>query len=99
MTSPLPFEAEAAAQAWGRRVAIARKTRRWTLRDLAAKAGIGPNTAVQVERGDPQVGLGNWLRVFWALDLLDEFSRASRLSGDSVDAELLAERLPQRVRR
>lgn len=95
----LPFGPQAALRAWGIRISIARRSRRWTLRDLAAKAGIAPGTTVQIEKGGGNVQLANWLRVLWALDLIEPLTEAAKLTGDSVEFNLLAERLPKRVRR
>ncbi|WP_420640091.1 helix-turn-helix domain-containing protein [Candidatus Poriferisocius sp.] len=57
-----PYALEA-ARILGTEVARARRERRWTLRDLAARAGITPTTLSKVERGDPTVGLGTAFEV------------------------------------
>lgn len=81
----------------GRRVWAARSARGLTQPDLAAKAGIGLNTMVAIEKGSPTVQIGFWLNVLWALDLLEGFGELAQL-GRSQDAALLEERLPRRVR-
>jgi transcriptional regulator with XRE-family HTH domain len=95
----VPFQAESALKSWGQRIGIARKVRRWTIRDLAAKAGVSPSTVIAAERGDPGVRLDKWVRVLWSLELLDALNEAARAGTDTTEFRLMAERLPQRVRR
>lgn len=47
-----------AARVLGLEVARARRARRWTAEELAARAGIGKGTLYRVEQGDPTVALG-----------------------------------------
>ena len=42
----------------GQRVAAARRERRWTLAELAERAGVSVVTVRKVETGDPTVALG-----------------------------------------
>lgn len=46
------------AELLGSQVREARIERRWTVRDLAERAGISTSTLQKVERGDPSVALG-----------------------------------------
>lgn len=95
----LPFNAEAALQALAERVRTVRKARGLTQPDLTAKAGISTNTLVKMEKGGGSVQLGYWLKVLWALDVLDGFTHAvSRLGREEGDIALLEAQLPQRVR-
>lgn len=52
-----------AARVLGMQVAQARRERRLTAEDLAARAHISPVTLRKVERGDPSVALGTALEV------------------------------------
>jgi transcriptional regulator with XRE-family HTH domain len=47
----------------GLQIAQARRERRWTAEELAARANISPVTLRKVERGDPTVALGTALEV------------------------------------
>ncbi len=47
-----------AAELLGSQVKEARVERRWTVRELAERAGISTSTLLKVERGDPSVTLG-----------------------------------------
>ena len=60
--TPIP-QAREAAQVLGLQVAQARRERRLTAAQLAARANITPATLRKVERGDPSVALGTALEV------------------------------------
>lgn len=47
-----------AAELLGAQVREGRVGRRWTVRDLAERAGISTSTLLKVEQGDPTVSLG-----------------------------------------
>lgn len=47
-----------AAGLLGARIRLARRERRWTLRELADRVGVTHVTMRKVERGDPSVGMG-----------------------------------------
>jgi transcriptional regulator with XRE-family HTH domain len=47
-----------AAELLGAEIRHARVARRWTVRELAERAGISPATLQKVERGNPSVSLG-----------------------------------------
>lgn len=95
----LPFEAEDVLRELAQRVRTVRRTRSLTQADLAAKAGISTNTLVTMEKGAASVQIGYWLKVLWALDLLDGLAdTVARLGTTPEDLSLLEARLPQRVR-
>lgn len=52
-----------AARVLGLEVARARRERRWTLAELADRAGVSAVTLRKVERGDPTVALGTAFEV------------------------------------
>jgi transcriptional regulator with XRE-family HTH domain len=47
-----------AARLLGAEIRLARRRRRWTQAELAARAGITPRTLYKIEHGDPSVSLG-----------------------------------------
>lgn len=94
----LPFEVEAFLKGLGVRISKTRRARGLTQPDLAAKAGIGMNTMVAIEKGAPTVQFGFWLSVMWALDLLEGFGELTQLGRDPGNSALLEEHLPLRVR-
>jgi transcriptional regulator with XRE-family HTH domain len=82
----------------GERVALARKRRRLTLRELASKAGISYDTARAVEAGHLQTGLGAYLAILWAMGLDSEIQAFADPDRDDEGKQLELTRLPQRVR-
>jgi transcriptional regulator with XRE-family HTH domain len=93
-----PFAVKEGAQRIGMRLSTARKRRRLTLRELAAKAGISYDTARAVEAGNLQTGLGAYLAMLWAMGLESEFQAFADPERDDEGKQLEAARLPKRVR-
>ena len=93
-----PLAVREGALRLGQRLGTARKRRRLTLRDLAAKAGIGYDTLRAVEAGQLQTGLGAYLAVLWAMGLEAEFQAWAEPERDEEGQLLELTRLPQRVR-
>jgi len=60
MKRPRTYSPQAieAARLLGEQIRLARLERRWTLEELAERAGVNHNTIRKVERGDLTVGLG-----------------------------------------
>jgi transcriptional regulator with XRE-family HTH domain len=58
---PLSPPSREAARLLGSSVRLGRKQRRWTVKDLAERVGVGEVTIRKVERGDPSVALGTAL--------------------------------------
>ena len=79
-------------------MALARKRRRLTVRELAAKAGISYDTARAVEGGNLQTGLGAYLAMLWAMGLESEFQSFADPERDAEGKQLELTRMPQRVR-
>ena len=52
-----PYAADA-ARLLGAEIRLARRQRRWSQDELAARAGITPRTVYKIEHGDLSVGLG-----------------------------------------
>lgn len=97
-TAILPFAVEDALGALGERIAVARKARYWTQADLAAKAGVGLNSVVNIERGASTVQIGFWFLVLWAMDLLEAVDDIARLEDDLEGMAAVKKRLPRRIR-
>lgn len=58
MARVLSTTASLAVQLLGTEIAQARRERRWTVEDLAKRAGVSPVTARAVEHGSPSVSVG-----------------------------------------
>jgi transcriptional regulator with XRE-family HTH domain len=52
-----PYAVEA-ARLLGARIRLARRERRWSQDELAARTGVTPRTVYKIEHGDLSVGLG-----------------------------------------
>jgi transcriptional regulator with XRE-family HTH domain len=57
--------ARESAQVLGQAIRVARIDRRWTLADLAERAGVTRQTMSKVERGEPSVALGTYFEAAW----------------------------------
>ena len=88
-----------AARFLGHQIAQARRERRWTLDDLAARAGVTPFTVRKVERGDPTVALGTAFEIAWLLGVpLFGSTEPGSLAGALRRSEDRLALLPTRVR-
>ncbi|ASI68659.1 hypothetical protein BA022_08955 [Diaphorobacter nitroreducens] len=98
LSQTAPFAVRDGAQRIGERLTLARKRRRLTLRDVAAKAGISYDTARAVEAGNLQTGLGAYLAMLWAMGLESEIQAFADPERDEEGKQLEITRLPQRIR-
>lgn len=96
---PLSPQTIAAARLLGARVQLARRVRRWTLQELAERAGVTAVTMRKVERGDPSVRLGVAFEAaaLTGVPLFDPDPSRRRLEAERVDDRLAV--LPRLVRR
>lgn len=94
--SPVALEA---ARLLGRRVALARRERRWTIAELAERVGSSEVTIRKVERGDPTVALGTAFEAaaLVGVALFSEDAEVRAREAELVDARLAV--MPERVRR
>lgn len=94
--SPQAIEA---AQLLGARIQLARRERRWTLQELAERAGVTAVTMRKVERGDPSVRLGVAFEAaaLTGVPLFDPDPLRRRLEAGRIDDRLAL--LPRLVRR
>lgn len=76
----------------------ARQRRRLSMQIVADRARTTRATLTRIERGDPAVSMGIYASVLNALGLLDGVGMLADIATDRVGAELLAARLPARVR-
>jgi transcriptional regulator with XRE-family HTH domain len=92
-----PYAVEA-ARLLGAQIRLARRERRWSQDELAARAGITSRTVSKIEHGELSVGLG---AVFEAAALLGVplfHTERSRLSADLDRAEARSALLPRPIR-
>jgi transcriptional regulator with XRE-family HTH domain len=87
-----------AAELLGAEIKQARIARRWTVRELAERAGVSPSTLQKVERGNPNVSLGTAFDAATLVGVPLFYTDGSRLAAEAArvrDATLL----PRAVRR
>ncbi len=92
-----PYAVKNGAHRLGERLALARKRRRLTLRELAAKAGISYDTARAAESGNLQTGLGAYFAMLWAMGLESEIDGFVDPDRDETGKQLDMSRQPRRV--
>ncbi|HST54290.1 MAG TPA: helix-turn-helix transcriptional regulator [Solirubrobacteraceae bacterium] len=91
-------QAVEAAQLLGARIRLARRERRWSVRELAERASVTPFTLSKVERGDMTVGLGVAFELAALTGVALFHEDRSRLSGELERTSNRLALLPQRVR-
>ena len=98
-SNPLSPQTIEASRLLGARIQLARRQRRWTLQELADRAGVTAVTMRKVERGDPSVRLGVAFEAaaLTGVPLFDPDPARRRLEADRVDDQLAI--LPRLVRR
>jgi transcriptional regulator with XRE-family HTH domain len=79
--SPTVYEA---AELLGAEIAQARIARRWTVRELAERAGVSPATLQKVERGNPSVALGTAFDVATLVGVPLFYADGSRLADEAA---------------
>jgi transcriptional regulator with XRE-family HTH domain len=75
-----------AAELLGAEIKRARLARRWTVRELAERAGISPATLQKVERGNPSVSLGTAFDVATLVGVPLFYTDGSRLADEAARA-------------
>lgn len=92
-----PYALEA-AQLLGEQIRIGRRSRRWSQRELAERAGITAGTLIKIERGDPSVRLGTAFEVASLVGVALFHADRSQLTLDLDRTRARSALLPERVR-
>ncbi len=95
----IPQEPAAQLKTVGERIRLARKRRGLTLRELASRAGIAPNTLLAVERGKPTASVGALATVLWLLGLDAGLVSLADPDADAHGKALELARTPKRMRK
>lgn len=84
----------------GENIQLARLRRKLSTQQVAERAGIGRRTLYEIEKGKPNVGIGNYARVLSVLGLENDLlniARDDELGRKLQDAKLiLKKRAPKR---
>ena len=92
----LPRTAQESLKSLGHEIRYARKRRRWTIKEFAAKMGVSSPTVMSLENGNPTVSIGIVFSAFWILGLEKELSSFSN-PNDRIGMELLNRQLPKKI--
>lgn len=99
-TSPsLPLPAIHALRKLGRDLALARRKRRISTDDMAARLFVSRDTLWRLERGDPKVAIGTVATAAFILQLHNRLANLATPSDDTLGLNLDEKRLPKRIRR
>jgi transcriptional regulator with XRE-family HTH domain len=98
-TSSIPFAAAQALRKLGRDLALARRKRGISTRDMASRLFVSRDTLWRLERGDPTVALGTLVTATFVLQLHDRVANLAAPASDELALSLDERRLPQRIRR
>lgn len=92
-------KAEAAISRLGQDIKTARKKRRLSQRDFAAKMGVSLSTVQRLEGGDPGISTGVLVMAFIALGNLRRFTEVLDVASDDIGLIRDQSELPQRIRK
>lgn len=99
LPSTLPLPAASALRKLGRDLAIARRKRRISTADMAARLFVSRGTLWRLERGDGTVSIGTLATAAFILQLHDRLANLAAPSGDHLGLSLDEQHLPQRIHR
>ena len=83
---------------FGQDLAVARRRRHLTIKMMAERTGVAPNTYSRIERGDPKASLGTYAMALYVLGFGGALGELADARRDDVGLLRDEERLPQRVR-
>lgn len=95
----IPLPARHALQKLGRDLAVARRKRRISTADMAARLFVSRDTLWRLERGDPSVSAGTLATALFVLGLHDRLANLASPSTDELALSLDEQRLPKHIRR
>lgn len=95
----LPAKVAEGLERLGHDLAVARKRRQISMRDMADRMMVSVDTVQRLEKGDPGVGLGVFGTALWVLGLDRRLPDLVVPESDPVGQQYSLENLPQRVRR
>jgi DNA-binding XRE family transcriptional regulator len=83
---------------FGQDLAMARRKRRLTIKMMAERIGVAPNTYRRIERGDPKASLGIYAMALYVLGFGGALGDVADMRRDDIGLLQDEERLPLRVR-
>lgn len=97
--STLPLEIVEQISQLGSRIRIARKRRKISSEEMAAKMFVSRKTLFRLENGDPGVSLGIFASALWALGLDRELLSIADPEQDKIGIFHERRNLPERIRK
>jgi len=82
----------------GRDLALARRKRRISTADMAARLFVSKDTLWRLEKGDPTVAMGTLATAAFILQLHHRLADVAAPAADELALSLDEERLPKRIR-
>ena len=82
----------------GRDLALARRKRRISTADMAARLFVSKDTLWRLEKGDPTVAMGTLATAAFILQLHHRLGDVAAPAADALALSLDKERLPKRIR-
>jgi transcriptional regulator with XRE-family HTH domain len=95
----IPIPAVHALRKLGRDIAVARRKRRISTADMAARLFVSRDTLWRLERGEPGVSAGTLATAVFVLGLHDRLANLAAPSSDELALSLEEQRLPKHIRR
>lgn len=95
----LPMPARTALVRLGRDLALARRKRRISTTDMAARLFVSRNTLWRLERGDPSVAIGTLATALYVLQFHDRLAAIAAPDRDTIGLDLETAALPRRIHR
>jgi len=90
------LQSKFALERLGHDVRGARLRRRFTVADLAVRAGTSASTVTRLEKGDAGVAIGTLADVLVVLGLVERLSDLIDISKDDLGLSLVAKSIPRR---
>lgn len=98
LSQATPYAVEQALKRLGEHLRTARIRRRYTIAEVAQKIGTGPRAVMDVEKGKASTGIGVYVALLWAYDLLQPLDELANPAKDEEGLTLDAAR-GKRVRK
>src|SRR5216110_2571923 len=93
-----PYPVEQALHRLGENLRTARIRRRYTIEEVAQKIGTGRRAVMDAEKGKASTGIGVYVALLWAYDLLQPLEDIANPAKDELGLALEAVRGPVRAR-
>ena len=94
-----PYPVERAINRLGENLRTARIRRNWTIEEAAQKIGTGRRAVMDAEKGKASTGIGVYVALLWAYDLLQPLEDVANPANDEQGLIFAAAKEKTRARR